>query len=38
MIDWSDDNKAWGKPGHNVHIAENGSHVGDAHTLSEVTE
>lgn len=38
MIDWSDTNVLWGVDGHNVHVAENGSHVPDAHAVSEVTE
>lgn len=38
MIDWSETNSDWGKPGHNVHVAANGSFVPDAHTSSEVTE
>lgn len=38
MIDWSDENRDWGRPGHNVHTADNGSHVPDAHAASEVTE
>lgn len=32
-VEWGSPN--WGKPGHNVHVAENGSHVPDAHTESE---
>ena len=30
MIDWSDTNTDWGKPGHNVHVSSDGSFVGDA--------
>jgi hypothetical protein len=29
-IEWGGEH--WGQPGHNVHIAENGSHVPDAHS------
>lgn len=28
-VDW--DSPTWGKPGHNVHIADNGSAVDDRH-------
>lgn len=37
-IDWSDSNTHWGEVGFNVHVADNGSHVADAHSASEVTE
>lgn len=32
-VDW--DSHHWGQPGHNVHIASNGSDVPDRHTASE---
>lgn len=32
-VDW--DSETWGQPGHNVHIADNGSDVADAHTEPE---
>lgn len=32
-IDWA--SPTWGKPGHNVHAASNGSDVPDRHTTTE---
>jgi hypothetical protein len=33
-VDW-EDVANWGKPGRNVHVASNGSDVGDSHDVSE---